>query len=225
MQLRHRGGHVGVSLIGAHHNLARFGYPEVGPGHACIGSKELVAQALACAVSEVCGVVVARLAPYFLLKQLAHLFLRDVYGRHHYVAGLLVHQLQYTLAEVCLHHVYAVLLEVGVHLALLGEHRLAFHHLLHAVVAQYAEHDGVELSGILGPVDGDPVFFGVAGKLLQVFVEVCKRVLLDGTCGIAQLFPFACLVGHGVALGPQRPESLVVPCHFLGVGKECRGRL
>ena len=57
----------------------------------------------------------------------------DVYRRNHYVAGLLVHKLQYAFTEVCLDNVYAVAFEIGVHFALLGKHRLALYKFLGVV--------------------------------------------------------------------------------------------
>ena len=149
-----------------------------------------------------------------LFEQLAHVVVVQVDGGHHDVAGLLAFQLDDALAEVGLDHLDALRLQIGVHLAFLGEHRLRLHHLLHVVLLEDAVDDFVELVGVLRPVYDDAVLLGGGGKLLQVLVEVGDGVALDGRSLLAQLFPLVKAHGHVVALGAHGPERGVVP---LGV--------
>ena len=189
MQLRHRGRHVGISLVGAHHDVASGSNAEVGARHACVGRHKLVAQAYACLICKICGVIVALLASEHALKEMSHLFLRDMYGRHYDVARLLLHKLQDALAEVCLNDVYAVLLEEGVHLALLRQHRLALHELLYVVRREYFKHNVVKLFCVFCPVNLHSVLLGICGKLLKIFVKMRYGVALYGASRVAQAFP------------------------------------
>ena len=211
--------------LGTHHDVTRFGHAEVGASHSRLGREELVAQAQARHVGEVRGVVVALLAAQLALEEPPHLLLRYVYGRHDDVAGPLAHQLQYALAQVCLHHLYSALLEKGVRAALLGEHRLALHHLLDAVAAQDVEHGRVHLPGVFGPVHGRAVGCGAVGEAFQIGVEVGQRVLLDVARRLAQPLPLAESAGHAVALVAQCPECGVVPRGVVAVFEEGGGRL
>ncbi len=56
------------------------------------------------------------------------------------------------LAQVGIDHFDAVPFQERIEMALLGEHRLAFHELLHAVPLQDTEHDLVVLRRIASPV-------------------------------------------------------------------------
>ena len=131
-----------------------------------------------------------------------------------------LHQLQYALTKVGLHHVDAVLYEVLVEMALLCEHRLAFHHLLHTMLTHDVHHDGVIFVGILGPVYYGAVLGGVALKLLKVLSQMGHGMFLYLTGSLTQLLPFLQLIGQAVALGTHAPEGLVVTRHFLGVAQE-----
>ena len=102
--------------------------------------------------------------------------------------------------QVRLDDVDAVLLEIGIHTALLGKHGLALYELVDAVVLQYGQHDGVELLGILRPMHLNAVLLSVGGELFQVFVKVGYGVSLDGTCGLAQLLPLIKSFCHAVTL-------------------------
>ena len=156
---------------------------------------------LSCAACKVGRVVVANLLAYaLLLKHLAHLLALEVYGRHNDMAGLLVQQLQYALAKVGLHHVYAVLLEVGVHAALLRKHRLRLNHLLHPVLAQNVEHRIVELVGILSPMHYHAAALELCGKLLKIVGKVRNGMALYLVGMFAQVLPFGQTGSHGIAL-------------------------
>ena len=181
VQARTRRRHVGIALVGAYYDVARLGNAEVGTRHTCVGGQKLVAQRETCTIGKVCGVVVALLLrDAFLFEQLAHVVVAQMDGGHHDVRGCLTLQLDDALAQVGFDHLNAFLLEVGVHAALLSEHRLRLHHLLHVVVLQNTVDDFVELLGILRPVYLDTVLFGIGGKLVEIFVEMGDGVALDG---------------------------------------------
>ena len=48
------------------------------------------------------------------------------------------------------------------------------------MVLQDAIDDLIELVGILGPVYDDTVLLGIGGKLLQILIQVCDGMALDG---------------------------------------------
>ena len=125
----------------------------------------------------------------------------QVDGRHHDVARSLALQLDDALTQVGLHHLDALPLQIGIHPALLRQHRLRFYDLLHVVVLQDAIDDLIEFGRILRPVDDTAVFLGLGGKLVQVFVKVGDGVALDGAGLLAQLLPFLKTVCHIVTFG------------------------
>ena len=129
--------HTTTSPVSAMPKLAPV-MPALQPRH------KLLAQVHAGHVGEEGGVVgVGRVGSSgnlvtgnLLTEAVAYLLTMDVEGRHDDVAGCQLHHLQDALAQVGLHHVDALLLQVLVQVALLGEHALALHHLFHLVVMQ-----------------------------------------------------------------------------------------
>ena len=103
----------------------------------------------------------------------------QVDGGHHDMAWLLSLQLDDAFAKVGLDHLDAFRLQIGVHLALFGEHRLRLHHLLHVVILQNAVDDFVELFGVLCPVNLYAVLLGIGGKLVEILVQMGDGVTLD----------------------------------------------
>ena len=157
-----------------------------------------------------------------LLETLFHLLFRDVYGGHDDMAGREVHELQDALAEVCLHDVDALVFEMFVEMALLREHRLALHHLLHLVAVQDVAHYGVVFVGVRRPVYVCAVGCRSLLELLEIVGEVCDGVFLDVAGSLAQLFPFRYVVCEAVAPLSDTPECLVVPADALGITVEFR---
>ena len=119
------------------------------------------------------------LADAFLFKHTAHFLTFQVNSRHHYMTRLLMKQLQNTLAEVGLHHVYAVLFEIRIHATLLSKHRLRLHHLLHAVLLKNFEHRPVEIVCRACPVHNHATVLQLTGKLLQIVSQMCYGVTFD----------------------------------------------
>ena len=174
--------HVGIALVGAYHDVSCLGNAEVGTRHTGVSGQKFVAQTQACTVGQVRRVVVALLVrDAFLLEQLAHVVMVQVDGGHHDVRGLLALELDDAFAEVGLHYFDAFALQIRVHLALFGEHRLRLHHFLHVVVLQDAVDNLVELLRILGPVYLYTVLLGIRSKLVQILIQMRDSVTLDGT--------------------------------------------
>ena len=216
MQLGHRGGHVGIALVRAYHTVAGGCHTEVTSRHAGSSLHELVAQMQTGATGEICRVVVSFFFRYsFLLKHSAHFLPFEMDGRHHDMARPLMQELDDAFTKVGLHHIDAVLLQIGVHLALFGEHGLRLHHLLHTVALQNGKHRLVELRGILRPMHLHSAALQAVGKLLEIVCQMGDGVLLYLRSLFAQVFPLRQLLCHLVALLSYRPEGSVVPAGLL----------
>ena len=98
------------------------------------------------------------------MEQLADVLLLEVDGGHHDVAGRLPQELDDALAEVGIDDLDPPLDEVGVQVAFLGEHRLALHQALDAVVAQDPVDDPVVLVRVARPVHVGAESTSVAGR-------------------------------------------------------------
>ncbi|CUQ63853.1 Uncharacterised protein [Segatella copri] len=116
-------------------------------------------------------------------------------GRHHDMARLLTQKLDDALTQVCLYHVNAVLLQIRIHLALLGEHRLRLHHLLHVMVFQ-----------------------NTIGKM-------GNRVHLDFRRMLAEIFPLRKSLRHSISFLTNRPEGSIVPGGLLYILRKLRSSL
>ena len=226
MQLGHRGGHVGIALVGAYHAVAGGSHAEVASRHAGTSLHELVAQMETGAMGEISRVVVSFLLRYsLLLEHPAHFLAFEVDGRHHDMARLLMQELDDALAEVGLHHIDAVLFQIGVHFALFGEHGLRLHHLRHTVALQNGKHCLVELRGILRPMHLHSAALQRVRELLQIIRQMGDGVLLYLRGMFAQVFPLRQLLCHLVALLSHRPEGGVVPTGLLCIRHKAGGSL
>ena len=114
-----------------------------------------------------------------LLEHLTYLLTLQVDGRHHDMARLLMQELDDALTQVGLHHVNAVQLQIRIHLALLGEHRLRLHHLLHVMILQDTEHNLIKFLCILCPVNLHPTALQILGKHIEVIGKMGNRMHLD----------------------------------------------
>ena len=180
VELRHGGRHIRIALIGADHDVAGLRHTEVAAGESCLCFFKFMAQALTGTVGEVGRVAVAFLGTDSLFfKTFGYLFLCDVDGRHDDVCRLAVHELQDTLAEVGLYYINSTADEVRVESALLCEHRFRLHHLRHLVALEDVIDGGIELIGILGPVDDDSTALQLCGELFEVVGEMRDGVHLD----------------------------------------------
>ena len=83
-------------------------------------------------------------------------------------------------------------------MALLGQHRLAFHHLTDLMFRQDIQHDLIVFLSIAGPVDVNTALSGLLFELDQIVGQSRERVTLDLTGQRPQVLPF----GH-------RPRGLV----------------
>src|SRR5438552_3389961 len=208
---RQRGAEVRIALVRADHYASRGGDGEVHAGEAGLGSQELLAQVRARRLRELLRIGEAARRPQLVVEQLPDRLLLAMDGRHHDVGRRLAAELHDPLAEVRIHHLDALRLEVLVEMALLGEHRLALHQARHADLAQDPVHDAVVLVGIARPVDPRPRGDGVALELFQVFGQLRERVRLDLRSQAAQLFPLRDEAAGDVALVAHEPDGLIVP--------------
>ena len=151
----------------------------------------------------------------FLLEQFTHIIVVEVDGGHHDMGWFLTLQLDDALAQVGLHDFNATLLQIGVHLTLLGEHGFGLHHLLHVMVLQNAIYYLVELLGILCPMYLHTILLGIGGKLVKVFVQMGNGVALNGRSLLAQLFPLIQSVCHIISLRSYCPERGIMPVGIL----------
>src|SRR5260221_4435660 len=139
------------------------------------------------------------------------------------MARILVVELLDALAEIGLDHLDPDRSHVVPEAALLGQHRLALDERLSAIVAQDGVDDLVVLGGVAGPMHLDPVRSRIGLELVEIFVEMGERVLLDRRGERPEFLPFGNAVHLAVALLPQVPEPLVMHLLVLGSGDEARG--
>src|SRR6516165_1569807 len=141
------------------------------------------------------------------------------------MAGRLVIELLDAFAEVGLDHLDVALFEIRPHIAFLGQHRFAFDQSLRAMRGEDVIDDLIVLTGIARPMHMRAVFPGLSFELLEIFVEMRKRVLLDRRCEIAELLPFRDPVRLAVAFHPEIPQAPIVELEMrLGLD-EMRRRL
>ena len=116
--------------------------------------------------------MVALLCPELLLEEFTHIVMIEVDSGHHDMARRLPLELDDALSKVGFHHLDAVALKEGVHLALLSEHALALDNFLHVMLTEDAQYNLIELSGILRPMNDTSVFLRIGGKLLKILIKV-----------------------------------------------------
>ena len=220
MQPGKRHAEVGVAFVGADDNTARFGDGEVHARDARLRGDELVAQVPPRRLGQIVRVGRPLFRPQAFVKQLADFFLLDVDGRQHDVARRLVAKLHDPFAQIRVNDFDAVLLEIRIQVAFLGEHRLALDHPLHAVLLQDLEHDAVMLFGIARPMHDGSQPRGSRLELLEVIGQPAEYIELDLRRGLAQLFPFRHGTRRFVPLGAHEPQGLIVPVRALLVGNE-----
>ena len=175
---------------------------------------------------QVSRIVVANfLGDTLLLEHLTYLLTLQVDGRHHDMARLLMQELDDALTQVGLYHVNAVLLQIRIHLALLGEHRLRLHHLLHVMILQDTEHNFIKFLCILCPVHLYPAALQILGKHIEIIGEMGDGVHLDFRRMLAEVFPLRKFLRHFISLLTNRPEGSIVPGGLLYVLRKLRSSL
>ena len=180
MQFWTRGAHISITLIGAYHDITCLSNTEVTTCHTGIGCQELITQAQTRHISKVGWVMVTFLCAELLLEEFTHIVVIQVDSGHHDMTGLLALQLDDTLTQVGLYDLYAMSLQEGIHLALLGKHTLTLHHLLDVVLLEDLQDDVVKLLRIFCPMDDTSVLLGVGRELLEVLIQMGYGVALDG---------------------------------------------
>ena len=224
MQLGHVGREVGVALVGADDEAAGLRDREIGAGHAGVGGQDQRAGRLALRFGEVMDVAVVGVGADRLGEHLRHVRPQLVHRRHHDMARVFVVELLDAFAEIGLDHLDPDGRHVRAQAALFGQHRLA--------LDQRSWRRG--RAGCRGrcwlcsaasraQCTWTPFAVRIGFELLEIFVEMRERVLLDGGGERAKFFPFGNAVHLAVALLPQVPEPLVVHLLVLGGGDEARG--
>ncbi len=216
------GAHVGVAFVRADDESAGFGDGEVDAGESGLSGHEFLAKMAARRLGEVLGVGGTLFGSEFLVEELADVLLFEVDGGEHDVAGRFMSELHDAFAEIGVGHLDATLLQVGIQVALLGQHRLRLHEVSDAAIREDAMDYGVVLGGIARPVDLDAVGDGVALELLQIIGEARERMHLDGSGGVAQHLPLRDAGGLTVTLEADEPQRIIVPVNPLIIEDEER---
>lgn len=165
-------------------------------------------------------VAVLRIGADGLAEEFGHVRAQLVDGRHDHMARVLMIELLDALAQIGFHHRDAARLQIVAHVALVGQHRLAFDERGHAALAHQLVDERVVLFRVRREMHDDAVFLGLIRELREVIREMRQRVFLDARCQIAQRFPLGNAVRLRVALRTQVPETLVVKRHVVGFLQE-----
>ena len=225
MQLWHIGRQIGIALVGADDEGSGLGDRKIAAGHPRVGFEDQRAGRLPLRFRQVVDVTVARVGPDRAGKYLGHIGAQLVHGGHDDMARILIVELLDALPKIGLDYLYADRGHVGPKATLLGEHRLALDERRSTVVAQDGVDDLVVLGTVARPMHVDPVRSRIGLELVEILVEMGKRVLLDRRSKRPKLLPFGNAVHLTVALLPQVPEPLVMHLLVLGSGNEAGGGL
>ena len=223
MQARQAGAHIRIAFIGADDDASGLGDGEVDAGESGLGAHELAAEMAAGGFGEVLGIRRALLGAELDVEEFADFFPLQMDGRHDDMAGRLLAELHDAFAEVGVGDFDAAGLEVGIEMALFGEHRLRLDELRDAVAREDLMNDGVVFGGIASPMDLNAVGGGIALKLLQVIGEAGESMRLNCGGGFAKGFPFGDAGGLPVAFGAHKPERLVMPMRAVFIGDKGSG--
>ena len=220
MHRRQCNAEIGVALVRADHDTARFGQREVHAGHGSVRAEELLAQVNPCGGGELGRIAEAHRCPEMLGERLPYFLLREVDRRRDNVARMFATQLHDALAKVGVHYVEAALFEVGVEAALLGEHRLALHQVPDIRSHEDVVHEPVVLLGIARPVHGGAVRGRSSLERDEVFVEMRERVLLDVRRKLPEHLPLRHLVDGAITLLAREPDGAVMPIDACVIGEK-----
>ena len=143
-------------------------------------------------------------------EEVGHIAAEFMYGRHHDVRGALVVELLDSFAQIGLIYFDAVFPHEFTHAAFIHGHAFAFGDHLDIVAAEDVKDNLVMFLGIARPVDVDSVGFGIGGELLEIPVEVGKRMEFYLRCQLAHLFPFGDCGCHLVTAHACCPQATVV---------------
>ncbi len=102
------------------------------------------------------------------MEELADVLLLEVDGGEHDVAWRFVAELHDAFAKIGVRHLDSARLQVGIQVALLGQHRLRLHQAGDASIREDAMNDRIVLGGVARPVDLDAVGDSIALELLQI---------------------------------------------------------
>src|SRR5215831_8813400 len=168
VQRRKRGAQIRVSLVGANDETTGLRNGEIHSGDSGLSAEELLAQVLPrqlgqrLRIRHPCG------SSQLLVEKLTDLFLLEMNGRHDDVTGGLAPKLHDALPEVGVHHFDAVQFQIGIEMALLGEHRLALHDAPNAARGEDGVHDAIVLFSAQRPMNLRPERYRFFLEVLEV---------------------------------------------------------
>ena len=87
-----------------------------------------------------------------------------------------MHQLQNTLAQVGLYHVYSAFHQEGIQPALFGKHRLALDEMMYIMLIQYFVHNGTIFISVFRPMHDSAIGGSILFKLQQELFEMAVGI-------------------------------------------------
>ena len=145
------GAHIGVAFIRADDKSAGLGNGEVDAREPGLRRHELLAKMATRRLGEILWVGGALVGPELLVEEFADILLLEVDGGEDDVAGRFLAELHDAFAKICIRHLDATRLQVGIQVALLGQHRLRFHKAGDASIRENSMDDCIVLGSHRAP--------------------------------------------------------------------------
>ena len=191
---------IGVPFIRTDDKTAGFGDGEVHAGDARFTLQEFLAEVLSRGFGEEWMIAFPLGSPEMFVENLADVLFFLVDGGEDDVAGGFAGELDDPFAEVGVYYFYTPFGEVGVEVAFLGEHRLAFDDFFDVVAGEDGVDDFVVFSGVFGPMGLCAELEGVGLELFEIVRQPGHRVGFDLGGFFAEFFPRGGGVGVAVPL-------------------------
>src|ERR1700723_227533 len=210
VERRHGSPYVRVAFIRTNHEGTRLCDCEVAARHAGSCRQESRTGVVAYYLSEIVRVVVVWIGADSASEQLSYIPPGLVYGGENDMARRLSVKLLNSFPQVRFDYGDTARLKERRHAALFLQHRLALDQFLRPVLFEDGIHNRIVFRSIDCPVNVGAAFSGVGLELLQIVVEMGKRMLFDLGPNVAQLLPLGnscCLHVTPLHRGPE--ESIM----------------
>ena len=171
--------HVCIAFVGAHDKFPGLCNSKVNPRDRNLGAKEFFPQVNSCSLREVGWILVAFFRMQFFMKKFGNLAFLQVNCREDNVAGGLVEKLDNALPKVGVHHFDALLLQVGIEVALLGKDGFTFDDSRTVLLLEDFQYQSVVFFTVRCPVDDDSIFRRISLKFFQVTGKIGEDVVFD----------------------------------------------